>query len=158
MQMTEQEAESLFHHINSILREHGLAWLATEIAAEVAEGRASPKMLSVRDPVDILFSDEIPARPARRRTEFTHVRALTSREKMDVSIKALRAIVVSSGKILPEILQTLNAPHGATISFVSEADSPSTVLSETDARQFSLAAMRLNEEIGALSEEVRRGS
>ena len=156
--MTEQDAEDLFHQINTILRNHGLTWLATEIAAEAAEGRASPKMLSVQDHIDAVFSDELPARPARRKTEFTHVRALTSKEKMDVSIKALRAIVVSSGKILPEILRTLNAPHGPAISFVSEADASPTVLAEIEASHFSSAAIRLDEQLRALSEEVRRGS
>jgi len=156
--MTEQDAEDLFHRINMILRDHGLAWLATEIAAEAAEGKATPKMLTIQEPISRVFLDETPVRPTRRKTEFTHVRELRSKEKMDVSIKALRAIVVSSGKILPEVLQTLNAPHDATISFVSETDSPTTVLSETEARQFSSGAIRLDEQLTALSEEVRRGS
>jgi hypothetical protein len=159
MQMTEQDAEDLFRQINSILGEHGLTWLANEIVAEAAEGKASPKILSVQGPIKAVFSDdEIPARPARRKTEFTHVRALTSKEKMDLSIKALRAIVISSGRMLPEVLQTLNAPHGATISFVSETDAPPTVLSETEASQFSSAAIRLDEQLRALGEEVNRGS
>ena len=157
--MTEQDAEDLFNRINTILREHGLTWLAAEIAAEAAEGRASPKRLSVQEGFDPAFLEEMPVRPARRKkTEFTHVRPLTSKEKMDVSIKALRAIVVSSGKILPEILRTLGDPHGGTISLVSETDSPSTVLSENEARQFSSAAIGLNEQLRTLSEEVRRGS
>jgi hypothetical protein len=155
--MTEHDAEDLFIRINSILREHGLTWLANEIAAEAAEGKASPKMLAIQD-FDPEFLEEMPVRPARRKTEFTHVRPLTSKEKMDVSIKALRAIIVSSGKMLPEILRTLDTPHGATISFVSEADIPPTILSEIEATRFSSATEELDEELEALSEEVRRGS
>jgi len=156
--MTEQDAEDLFHRLNMILRDHGLAWLATQIAAEAAEGRASPKMLSVQEHFDSLFLDEAPARRARRKTEFTHVRPLTSKEKMDVSIKALRSVVVSSGTILPEILRTLIAPHGATISFVSETDTLPTILSEIESNQFASAVARLDELLRALSEEVRRDS
>ena len=87
------------------------------------------------------------------KTEFTHVRPLTSKEKMDVSIKALRAIIVSSGKMLPEILRTLDTPPGATISFVSEADIPPTILSEIDSTKFSSAAEELDEELEALSKD-----
>jgi hypothetical protein len=158
MHMTDQEAEDLFHRINTILRNRGLTWLATQIAAEAAEGRASPKMLSVREYIDSRSSDEMPSRTARRKTEFTHVRELTSKEKVVVSIKALRAIVVSSGNLLPEILGRLNSPHGATISFVSETESPPTVLSERDASQFSSGVLGLDEQLRALDEEVSRGS
>jgi hypothetical protein len=156
--MTEQDAEELFQQINIILRNIGLTWLATQIAAEAAEGRASPKMVSVEEHIDTGLFDEMPTRPARRKTEFTHVRPLTSKEKVDVSITALRAIIVSSGKILPEVLGTLNAAHAATISFASETDSAPTVLTEIEASRVSRAVLGLDEQLRSLIEEVHRGS
>jgi hypothetical protein len=156
--MTDEEAEALFQKINNILRRQGLPWLAAEIAGEAAEGQASPKMLSVQEYADNILFDETAARQTRRKTEFTHVRALTPREKIGVSIKALRAIIVSSGKILPEVINTLNAPNGATISFVSETDIPPTVLSDSESRRFSLEVIRLDQELQALGKEASDGS
>ena len=156
--MTEEEAEALFVEINTILRKQGLAWLANEIAGEASEGRASPKMLSVHEHTDVSFLEDTVSRPTRRKTEFTHVRPLTSKEKIGVSIKALRAILVSSGKILPEIIHTINATDDATISFVAETDSSSTISSETEAARFSLAATVLDHQLRNLEQEVGHGS
>jgi hypothetical protein len=128
--MTEEEAEEAFLKINSTLRERGLGWLADQIAGEAAEGQASTKMLSVQEYADAVAFDGPPSKPKKRRTEFTHVRPLTSKEKLGVSIKALRAIIVSSGKILPEVADTLGAAKGTTFSFVSDADTRSTTLSD----------------------------
>jgi hypothetical protein len=156
--MTEEDAEQLFNHINIMLRNNQLIWLADQIAAETADGRASQKLLSVQDDFDIFTIDETPSRSSRRRTEFTHVRPLTSKEKIDVSIKALRAIIVSSGQILPKILDTIDAPSETTVTFVSETDAPVTTLSDVEAAQFGAAAANLDGQLNVVGEEVHRGS
>jgi hypothetical protein len=156
--MTEEDAEELFNHINLILRNHQLIWLADQIATEAADGRASQKLLSVQDDFDTFVVDEIRPRFTRRRTEFTHVRPLTSKEKVDVSIKSLRSILVSSGQILPKVLETIVASPEVTFTFVSETDAPVTTLSEADAARFSAAATSLDGQLNVVVEEVHRGS
>src|SRR5262249_11076424 len=87
--MTEQDAEDLFIRINTFLRERGLTWLATEIAAEAAEGKASPKMLAVQEHFETVFPDEIPSRPTRHKTEFTsgnHFRGAPKRIVVEMCI------------------------------------------------------------------------
>jgi hypothetical protein len=151
--MTEEEAEEAFSRINSTLREYGLAWLADQIAGEAAEGRASTKILSVQEYAEVTLDGPV-TKPRKRRTEFTHVRPLTSKEKLGISIEALRAIVVSSGKILPNVADTLGAAKGASFSFVSDADTSSTTLSDRQRPLISSAAIVLEERLKALTHEV----
>jgi hypothetical protein len=150
--MTDDEANELSATLTDILRSRGLSWLAEEIAGEIAEGKASRKMLTVQEYGDT--STEDISHRAKRRTEFTHVRALTPKEKIEVSLKALRAIVVSSAEILPEVTRTLDFPKAATISFVSETDAAPTVLHENDPGRFSSAARELDELLSRLDREV----
>jgi hypothetical protein len=154
-QMTEEEAEEAFSRINSTLRECGLAWLADQIAGEAAEGRASTKILSVQEYAEVTL-DDLVAKPRKRKTEFTHVRPLTSKEKLSVSIMALRAIIVSSGKILPAVADTLGA-KGATFSFVSDAETSSITLPDYQRPLFSSAAIVLEERLQTLTHEVNDG-
>jgi hypothetical protein len=156
--MTEQEAEDLFVRIDAMLRDRGLIWLASEIVGEAAEGRASPKMLTVQEHPDVLSLDEIAQRRTRRKTEFTHVRPLTSKEKVGVAINALRSIIASSASMLPEVMHTLNAADGMTISFVSKTDVPTIVVSQADASRYSSAAIELDRRLQALIEEVSSDS
>jgi hypothetical protein len=158
--MTEQEAEDLFVQINAMLRDRGLTWLASEIVGEAAEGRASPKILTVQEHLDVAFTlDETPPRRTRRqKSEFTHVRPLTSKEKLGVAINALRSIIASSANMLPEVMHTLNAGNGMTISFASETDVPTIVVSQADASRYSSAAVELDRRLQALIKEVSSGS
>ncbi|WP_426612230.1 hypothetical protein [Bradyrhizobium sp. McL0616] len=151
--MTEDEAEEAFSRINSTLRENGLAWLADQIAGEAAEGRASTKILSVQEYAELALDGPV-AKPKKRKTEFTHVRPLTSKEKLSVSITALRAILVSSGKILPAVSDTLGATNIATFSFASDADTSSTSLLAAQRPRISAAAIVLDERLQALMHEV----
>jgi hypothetical protein len=151
--MTEDEAEEAFSRINSTLREYGLAWLADQIAGEAAEGRASTKILSVQEYAELALDGPV-AKPRKRKTEFTHVRPLTSKEKLSVSITALRAIIVSSGKILPTVADTLGAGKGVTFSFASDADTSSITLPAGQRPRISSAAIVLGERLQALTHEV----
>jgi hypothetical protein len=155
--MTEDEAEEAFSRINSTLREYGLAWLADQIAGEAAEGRASTKILSVQEYAELSLEGPA-ARPRKRRTEFTHVRPLTSKEKLSVSITALRAIIVSSGKILPTVANTLGAGKAVTFSFASDADINLTTLPANQRPRISSAAIVLDERLQALKHEVGDGA
>jgi hypothetical protein len=156
--MTEDEAEEAFSRINSTLRDSGLAWLADQISGEAAEGRASTKILSVQEYVEAPLVEGPVAKTRKRKTEFTHVRPLTSKEKLSVSITALRAIIVSSGKILPEVANTLEAANRATFSFVSDADTSSTRLPADQRPRISSAAIVLDERLQALTHEVDDGA
>jgi len=157
--MTEDEADEAFLRINSTLRDSGLSWLADQIAGEAAEGRASTKILSVQEYVEgPLVEGPVVAKTRKRKTEFTHVRPLTSKEKLSVAITALRAIVVSSGKILPEVANTLEAANRATFSFVSDADTSSTRLPADQRPRISSAAIVLDERLQALTHGVDDGA
>jgi hypothetical protein len=156
--MTEEEAEEAFSRINTTLREYGLAWLADQIAGEAAEGRASTKILSVQEYADVPLVEGPVAKPRKRKAEFTHVRPLTSKEKLNVSITALRAIIVSSGKILPDVSETLGAAEKATFSFVSDADTSSIRLPADQRPRISSAAIVLDERLQALTHEVDNGA
>ena len=156
--MTEDEAEEAFSRINFTLRESGLAWLADQIAGEAAEGRASTKILSVQEYAEKPLIEGSAAKPRKRKTEFTHVRPLTSKEKLNVSITALRAIIISSGKILPEVSRTLGAANRATFSFVSDADTSSIRLPADERPRISAAANVLDERLQALTHEVDDGA
>src|SRR3954465_10200907 len=143
--MTEEEAEEAFSRINTTLREYGLAWLADQIAGEAAEGRASTKILSVQEYADVPLVEGPVAKPRKRKTEFTHVRPLTSKEKLSVSVTALRAIIVSAGKILPEVAKTVETADRVTFSFVSDADTSSIRLPADQRPRISSAAIVLDE-------------
>jgi len=149
--MTDQEAEELFSQIARILRENELDWLATEIAAEAAEGRSAPKMLSVVERDMPLLDGRMQG--SRRRVEFTHVIPLTSKEHVGVSIKALRSIVVSSAVVLDELTKTLANGVPYTVSFVSEADQPSVTISSEDARRLSTAGRHLEAHLNSIEAE-----
>lgn len=155
--MTDEEGEELFLEINRILREGGLNWLAAEIEAEAAEGRPAPKMLSVFEEYD---SDAPSAgkmrRPTRRREEFTHVVPFTSKEKLEISIEALRAIVLSAPAILEELKHTLTGGDHFTVSFVSETDQPRTTISDVQAAPLTAASAELRRLLDSLSTEVKR--
>jgi hypothetical protein len=75
-----------------------------------------------------------------------------------VAINALLSIIASSASMLPEVMHTLNAGNGTTISFVSETDVPTIVVSQADASRYSSAAVELDRRLQALIEEVSSGS
>ncbi len=96
--MTEQEAEAHFSEIQHALIELGLEWLATEVAAEIAEGKIQSKILSVRSEfesdeegdVELVVSRSIDVDPRpRRKAEFSHVIPFTAKEKLALLIKAI---------------------------------------------------------------------
>lgn len=155
--MTESEAEEFYQNLVTALRKQSLDWLATQIEMEVAEGKTTPKLLTVFESYDGDLSVERDAAKGRsRRVEFAHVQPFTSQEKLEILIQAVRTIVVSSGKIFSELHMDQRLGAYQSISFVSEAGVESLELSSSQMIPMTAAADQLEQLLNKLDSEVSR--